>query len=61
MLEKHHLQLIVLFVFCVSFLLTTIFLSAPIDRKLIFDSFQNEMNSIFLTITGGFLRILFGN
>ncbi|WP_344925449.1 DUF998 domain-containing protein [Aquimarina addita] len=51
-LGNHPLQIIVLFIFCTSLLLTGIYLSAPIYRRLPFDSFQDEMHSIFSTTTG---------
>lgn len=51
---KHHLQLFVVSIFCTSHILTGIFSSAPIDRELGFNSFQNEMHSVFSIITGVF-------
>ncbi|KAA1247541.1 DUF998 domain-containing protein [Aquimarina sp. RZ0] len=51
-LHKHHLQTLLLLVFCISLVLTGIFLSAPLNRELVFDSFQNEMHAIFSTING---------
>ncbi|WP_299215310.1 DUF998 domain-containing protein [uncultured Aquimarina sp.] len=49
---KHRVQIFVLLVFCLSFILTGIFMHAPIDRGVVYDSFQNEMHSVFSTITG---------
>ncbi|WP_299441372.1 DUF998 domain-containing protein [uncultured Aquimarina sp.] len=49
---KHHVQIFVLLVFCLSFVLTGIFMHAPIDRGVVYDSFQNEMHSVSSTITG---------
>ncbi len=51
-LQKQRIQLLILLVFCVSLLLSAIYLSAPINRKFVFDSFQNEMHSVFSIITG---------
>ncbi|SEL07442.1 hypothetical membrane protein [Aquimarina amphilecti] len=51
-LQKQRVQLLILLVFCLSLVLSAIFLSAPIDRKLVFDSFQNEIHSVFSIITG---------
>ncbi|WP_378182779.1 DUF998 domain-containing protein [Aquimarina sp. SS2-1] len=52
LLKDFHLQVLVLFVFCISLFLTAIFLHAPIDRGIVYDSFQNELHSVFSTITG---------
>lgn len=49
---KHRVQIFALLVFCLSFILTGIFMHAPIDRGVVYDSFQNEMHSVFSTITG---------
>ncbi|AXT51068.1 DUF998 domain-containing protein [Aquimarina sp. BL5] len=49
---KHRVQIFALFIFCLSFVLTGIFMHAPIDRGVVYDSFQNEMHSVFSTITG---------
>ncbi|WP_298317358.1 DUF998 domain-containing protein [uncultured Aquimarina sp.] len=49
---KHRVQIFALLVFCLSFVLTGIFMHAPIDRGVVYDSFQNEMHSVFSTITG---------
>ncbi|MFD2564385.1 DUF998 domain-containing protein [Aquimarina rubra] len=51
-LGEHRIQIFVLLIFCISFLLTGIFMHAPINRRVIYDSFQNEMHSVFSTITG---------
>jgi len=51
-LDGFRLQTAVLLVFCISLLLTGIFLNAPINRELTFDLYQNEMHSFFSTLTG---------
>lgn len=50
--KDFHLQILVLFIFCISFFLTAVFLHAPIHSRLIYDVYQNEMHSVFSTITG---------
>lgn len=49
-LENHPLQMLVLLMFCISLLLTGIYLSAPINHRLTFDSYENEMHSISPTV-----------
>ncbi len=51
-LDGFQLQVLVLLIFCVSLVLTAMFMHAPIDRGVVYDSFQNEMHSVFSTITG---------
>ncbi|WP_298541356.1 DUF998 domain-containing protein [uncultured Aquimarina sp.] len=51
-LDGFRLQVLVLLVFCISLLLTGIYLHAPINRELTFDSYQNEMHSVFSTLAG---------
>lgn len=51
-LKKFHFQLIFLLLFCISFFMTAICLQAPIDRTIPFDSFHNELHSIFSILTG---------
>ncbi len=51
-LGEYHIQIFVLLIFCISLVLTGIFMHAPIDRGVVYDSFQNEMHSVFSTITG---------
>ncbi|MHA7059858.1 DUF998 domain-containing protein [Aquimarina sp. M1] len=51
-LKDYHLQMLVLLIFCISLFLTAVFLHAPIDRRLVYDPFQNEMHAVFSTIAG---------
>ncbi|MBQ4819668.1 DUF998 domain-containing protein [Aquimarina sp. MMG016] len=51
-LKGFYLQIILLFVFAISFFLTSVYQHAPINRALAFNSYENELHSMFSTLTG---------